>query len=494
MKGTSSCNTCSPDLVPAAGTVSNSSFTQLIMPNLGVPLRAHWVVTDLTDLPGDWYPRRSDWQNVLVQQTFPQLSGADCSIDQQKQDEEKRVVQVLQNVTLTQKIRSFALNELPFGLWIAKPECSNALASVPKVAQYTGDAKPKWMSRTNPDPNSPVYTELPGAAVFNMICTNCHGPHADSHGRLADNLMTMTGGSVRVANLQDGLFGPLAGGGANRVRVFGNTANGLGITADDMASRYLAWMALGGTSAKIPPSLLNIVGNTQVLGVTRKTSQFESATATSANMLATAQELCRYVLPMSGGHNLVPFDPATGSFSYDASALIATNGDAELWQNLCSIDNPPPIRAISAQDWTAAPAVAFVNYTFTGMYRSAGYPPNTPVGDQNGNVAASLQVGNTMPWCIIRPTDTSRAAIADKYVVDHAVGGGPLPFCPTSLLTGGHQMLQDSGTDATNHDLEDWATRGAINAGLAVVLYLDQVVAHGLQPKPAYDHCELIGN
>lgn len=491
--GTSSGNTCSPQQVPAAGPVFDSSYTQLILPNLGVPLRAHWVVTDLTDLPGDWYPRRSDWQQVLVQQTFPQLSGTNCSNDQEKQDQEKHVVQVLQNVSLTQTIRSYALKELPFGLWVTKPECASQLSSVPTVAQYTGATEPKWMNRTNPDPSSPVYTELPGAAVFNMICINCHGPQADSHGRLADNLMTMTGGSVRVANLRDGLFGPVAGAGANRVRVFGDTANSLNITSDDMASRYLAWMALGGTSADIPPSLLNIVGNTQVLGVSRKTSQFESATVTSANMLATAQELCRYVLPMSGGHNFVPFDPASGSFSYDASALIAVNGDAELWQNLCSIDNPPPVRAVVAEDWTASP-VTFLNYTFTSIYKAAGYPPNTPIGDQNGNVAASLQADNLLPWCIISPTDASQAAIAKQYVVDHAVGGVPLPFCPTSLLTGGYQMLQDSGTGGTNNDLQNWATRGAINAGLAVFLYLDQVVAHGLQPKPAYDHCELLGN
>jgi hypothetical protein len=199
------------------------------------------------------------------------------------------------------------------------------------------------------------------------------------------------------------------------------------------------------------------------------------------------------VLPLAGGQNFVPFDPTTGSFGYDASALITSNGDAELWQNLCSIDNPPPIRAITAKDWTAS-SITFLNYTYANIYKASGYPPNTPVGDQNGNIAASLQPDNIMPWCLIRPTDASQAVIADQYVLANAVGGVPLPYCPTSLLSDGYQMLQGGGPDGTINDLQDWATRGAINAGLAVFLYLDQVVAHGLQPKPAYDHCEQLGN
>ena len=68
-------------------------------------------------------------------------------------------------------------------------------------------------------------------------------------------------------------------------------------------------------------------------------------------------------------------------------------------------------------------------------------------------------------------------------------------MCPSSLISGGYQMLQDvSGPGGTNEDLYNWANRGAINAGLAVFLYLDQVVVNGLQPKPSYDQCELLSN
>ena len=206
-------------------------------------------------------------------------------------------------------------------------------------------------------------------------------------------------------------------------------------------------------------------------------------------MLATAQELCRHVLPWQVGYPIVPFDIGTGSFDPTHSALISTNGDAELWQTLCSIDNDPPIRALAAKDWTAS-NVQFSISTYDNLYRPSGYPANTPVGDQHGRIATSLLPDNTMPWCILKPTDATMLALAQQYVVSNAVNGAPLPLCPDTLSSGNYQLHQDPPGTGSNDELENWATRGAINAGLAVFLYLDQVVVHGLQPVPAYDHCE----
>ena len=478
---------CSSQTVPVSGDVWDSKYTNLVMPDIGVPLHAHWVITDLTDVPGDWYPRRPDWEQVLVQQAFAPTTNGSCSTDQQ-QSREQQLVQTLQGVTLTTKIRDYALTELPFGLWLNKSNCD--LSSAPKVSQLTNSPQPpKWIAEAQPSPDRPVYTLMPGAVVFNMICSNCHGPNADSHGRMADNLMTMTGGSVRVANLRDGLFGPV-GTGTNRPRVFGTSASSLGVTSDDLAARYLSWMTLGGTKAHIPPSILNIVGNTQVLGVARKANVFDSVTATSANMLATAQELCRNVLPLPGGVDSIPFRVVTGTFDYGSSALIPTNGDAEMWQNLCSIDNPPPVRGLRAVNWTDS-SISFKIHPYDNLYRQQGYPISTPVGNQFGQIVPSLQSDNTMPWCIMPPMDAVELPTAQQYAIDHAISGNSLPFCPASLISGSYQMMQDlPGSGGTNNDLQNWATRGAMNAGLAVFLYLDQVVAHGLQPKPSYDHCE----
>jgi hypothetical protein len=447
------------------------------------------VVTDLSDLPGDWEPRRPDWQSVLVNAEFPTISGSQCGDDLSRQATEKIVVNMLQSVTVDDAIKSYALQEVPFGMWVEQPGC--ILAGEPTVAKVVSEHKPKWLARVSPPPESErhVYTQFPGAAVFNMICTNCHGRSGDARGRMADNLMTMTGGNVRVANLRDGLFGPVDRSGANRQRVFGPEASNLGITADDLGSRYLAWMALGGTKAHIPTSILNIVANTQVLG--QKRHSFQSVTAASANMLSTAVELCRNVVPWNLGYQSVDFDPSTATFSYDHSALIASNGDAELWETLCSIGNSPPIRAMSSAKWQDG-NVSLSLQPLYNVYRREGYPLNTPVADQNGNVRPALTDDNIMPWCIIRPSDAAQAAVADRYAVDHGVAGTPLPFCPSALLSGGFQMLQDLPGTGSRREFDDWAARGAINAGLAVFLYLDQVVAHGYKPKPDYDRCDLL--
>ena len=262
---------CNPKLVPTSGSVMDLQNHVLVQPDLGVPLHAHWVVTDTTQVPGPWSPRRADWEQIIVQQNFPTSTGTNCPVDLQKLAAEKTVVQLLQNVTFTNEIKSYTLNPIPFGLWMPKSNCD--LSAFPTVAQLPSDNRPKWVAQVSPppSPDNPVYAELPGAAVFNMICTNCHGPKADSQGRLASTLLNVTGGSVRVADLRDGLFGPV-GSGSNRASVFGNDANNLGITSDDMAARYLAWMALGGTNAQIPAAILNIVGYTQVLGASRKSN------------------------------------------------------------------------------------------------------------------------------------------------------------------------------------------------------------------------------
>ena len=48
----------------------------------------------------------------------------------------------------------------------------------------------------------------------------------------------------------------------------------------------------------------------------------------------------------------VPFLIASGSVDHDrGTSLITSNGDAELWEHLCSADNPPPVRGLWAANW-----------------------------------------------------------------------------------------------------------------------------------------------
>src|SRR5690606_15602372 len=110
----------------------------------------------------------------------------------------------------------------------------------------------------------PLYFQAPGEAIFTNICANCHGPLADSQGRQAVSVSLLSGGETRVANLRDGLLGS----GSIQAQ-FGPYA-----TADtrpiDLASRYIGWMALGGTQRTIPDPILRLVRSTRVYGHTRR--------------------------------------------------------------------------------------------------------------------------------------------------------------------------------------------------------------------------------
>ncbi len=317
----------------------------LVMPWDGVPDHAHWVVSDFTQLPGNWNPRRPDWADVLVRGSFPPISDTDSDAARTlaRQQAERQVVDMLANVHLTDRIRSYAGTKVPFGLWSEKEDCH--WDGVPTVADFAAN-RPRWMDRERlpVNGNQHVYTVLPGEAVFQMICSNCHGPKADSAGRQAQNLNLMTGGNARVADLREGLFGPVSAPGQNRARVFGSAA-AEEVSADEWGARYLAWMGLGGTQRLIPASILAIVGNTQVLGEPRHWN----ATPVDANMLSAAQNLCRQSLPIAPDPSVFSasfrFDP-TG---FGDTALIGANGDGELWRHLCAIDNPPPVRAV----WSA---------------------------------------------------------------------------------------------------------------------------------------------
>jgi hypothetical protein len=41
--------------------------------------------------------------------------------------------------------------------------------------------------------------------------------------------------------------------------------------------------------------------------------------------------------------------------------------------------------------------------------------------------------------------------------------------------------------------IKTWTTRGAINAGYAVYLYLSELARSGGKPQPPFDRCEQLG-
>jgi mono/diheme cytochrome c family protein len=492
----------------------------LIMPIDGVPNRPHWVVTDTTDPVGDWVPRGSTWKSFLVDHQLPALAN----------DTLDALVVDLPNVTLTDPVRAALTAEVPFGLWKQNPGCG--FSGIPTAGNLQGDQRPAWMDLVKADPAAPVYMESAGEAVFTNICINCHGPQGDAKGLLADEVSLMTGGSARVANFRAGLFGPVDSPGANRGRVFGDTSMvpaGTG-TPDDYGARYMAWMALGGTSKFIPQGLLNIVGTTPVIGKQRTSTRLE--TAASPNMLELAQELCVHTLLASPndvrtvGHL---FDHGTIDWTNN-TALIGDNGDADLWLKLCSLNNRPVVRVLLPINgtWDAYTTPDLVQigpsqslFWGTGDASGTPYPVDAPVLDQQGRVVDGSSFiprvdrpapDNSFPVCVQQPTDPTQAgfleAFRQKYKVYGAQGtSNPVPYCPASLFvtttdpaTGQTVMkwrlavkTSDDGSSVKFTDVNNWATRGAINAGLAVFTYVDQL-SKGLNPKPPYNQCESLGH
>ena len=452
-------------LVPIDGEIYavDDKVHNIYIENDSVPDRPHWIETDLTELPPPWYPRRQDWKDILIDGKFPTLdpSSRDYAVELAKQTEQRVVVDLLNHVELTDAFRTFATTPLPLGLWEQKPGCD--FSSVPKISDLP--SKPSWLDPTLPS-ETPVYMSTPGAAVFGTICINCHGPKADSQGIQAQKVAELTGGNTRVANFVVGLFGPQDDTFANRQRIFSEQDV---IAPDQMAARYMAWMGLGGTQREIPRPVLNLVANTTVLGAKRPNPLQVSV---SANMLAVAEELCRSVLhatSSSFGHLRV---------DDDGSPLIVSNGEAGLWKSLCPLNNLRLLRAVEFNQ--EVDKLIFQPYSF---YAASTYPAGTPVGTEPGSVEGSLSASNSIPWCILPPADPAKLAKARVFAQEHAEGPYPLPFCPPQVLSS--QML-----DVTT--IDNWAKRGAINAGFAVYTYLSAFV-DGKAPHIRYNECEQLG-
>jgi len=467
--------------------VDPSDPTKMIMPDLGVPIHANWVVTDATDPPGDWYPRRIDWDATLVSHTNPPSKNVDLNY----------VVAALDGVSLTSGTRTALTTEVPFGLWVKKPSCT--FDSIATVDSFTGDSRPQWMDVARPDAKAPVFSQSPGAALFTTICFNCHGPQADSKGLLADEITLMTGGDARVANFRDGLFGPVSDPGANRTRVFQPFATQLGggLTGEDLAARYMAFMALGDTQKNLPDPILIQVSYAPVLGQTRGPQVRVQGTP---DMLRLGLTLCAQVLPADFAVPSLKLESFIRDSRLDWGAqtgLIDVNGDAEMWLRVCSLNNRQVVRVVYG--WTTGSGMEkMIVSPKGGLYWADTYPATAPVMDHRGRVVNGVKPDNLFPLCFTKPATPDAQQDADKFLHDHPVGGSGgtvIPYCPPELFGSNptaNQLKYDSssGTDDFT-DARRWAARGAINGALAVYLYLEEL--ERTKAKPLYNQCDMLG-
>lgn len=476
---TTDANKLTPPDMPQSPDIARG---RLAMPKDGVPDRAHLVASDITDVAGEWTPRRSDWKDFIVN-VKPLGPGVD---DPPAQIEDLRI---------TAQMRSYARTPVPFGLWKAKPECD--FTGVKKVNQYSGSARAAWMDHQMrpPDPAGLVYEITPGQAIFNNICLNCHGKMADSKGLLAEAISEMSGGEARVANFKEGLLGPSGDVLGNVKRVFGpiavqaGTPTGGPATAEDLAVRYMTWMALGGTQRTLPAALLKIVGATLVVGQPRPG---RLQVAGSPNMLELARSMCSSVLAWDQDTAFTEYwglnDKGFRNWSTNTD-LIDTLGDAEMWNRICTVGNRPVVRVPRHKehgwvlDWRAS------------FFYGEDYGKN-PVMNERGQIDPDgITWDNLMPTCVHE----------DDVKAGHklmARDGKAVPTCPPVLFSeeqGGAGSapvpkralrVVQRGSMTSFDGRSDWAIRGAANAGVAVFVYLQEMLKGGIQPRPAYDRCE----
>lgn len=133
-----------------------------------------------------------------------------------------------------------------------QPKCD-----FPPKKEPTQREKAAWMLDAQgklKQPAGELYTLTPGAHFYNTTCAKCHGTTADGRSGLATNLLTLSGGSIRVANLKDGLFGP-----GNQTQFDVPARNRFG-KKQNLAGNYLIWMAMEGTRVTFPPEMEPYVG------------------------------------------------------------------------------------------------------------------------------------------------------------------------------------------------------------------------------------------
>ncbi len=513
-----------------AAQVALSPVPQTLVFKDGIPDRPHWVITDPTENPGPWVPRRPDFGVALFGD--PPAAGDTTTPES---DDLQTVVQVVGQgtITFTDAFNQFALVQRPLAYWDPAPQgantpaaiaaCTSALANQPKASDLTGADRLPWLDahRTpqwypagqTPGDSTPVYETSIGAQVFNEICINCHGPAADGKSALADTLLQLTGGTTRVADLRDGLFGPSDMPGDNRARVFGMEAAAHNLTTDDIAVRYVAFMGLGGTEKPIPDSILEQVANTPVFGEVRDWS--ENPPPATANMLATARSACRVVAPSN-----TPFDVTTGSWPekfYFSTPLNGNSGDGDMWQLLCYEENPGPVFALEGDQWQAGsdPTLPWASFHLWGEHRfdRKSYPPNYPVGGAGGKVYPSLTDDNVLPWCVTPPgveaigviPGADSVALYQGHVEDlwqNVLGrSDPIPYCPWVIGDLSQSFWDDGGRSDPSKQIPSggdadnvWEIRGAANAGRAVFAYIDAVAKGTITPQPHYDQCYLLNS
>jgi hypothetical protein len=273
----------------------------------------------------------------------------------------------------------------------------------------------------------------------------------------------------------------------------------------------MAWMALGGTLKYIPESIIHQVEATRILGEARSNlNLLPAAGQVSANMLTLAKGLCAVVLP-GVPYYLDEYKEVTNQFNADNGKpkqvvsnyppfngsdvpFIDVNGDKEMWLALCSRFSPKVVRVYAVTG--AAPNF---RVELSSLYYGDGdsthtpYPASAMVLDHNLVPRKYGDPGdNYYPACLQKPTDTKAA----DWLTSTQFGLTALmPYCDATFMTGGSVLWAPVGTPdqlaAYKDNVDRWALRGAIAAGMSVFTYL-QTGGAQMTVKPYYNECQLL--
>ncbi len=184
---------------------------------------------DPTEATGPYKPRRPDWND-------PASGMSDWFKSLRMDDALAKLIK-----------KSYAVD-----WWQVKTQCS-----FPTDATVAADDLKDWMLKPGTkDPARPLgqlYWTSAGAYFFNLTCVKCHGRLGEGDGPLASNLNQWSGGTIRVANFRQGLFGQ----DGDNLKQFLQVIDG---TEADLSPNYFIWMAYEGTKMNPPAQVADLLG------------------------------------------------------------------------------------------------------------------------------------------------------------------------------------------------------------------------------------------